>query len=63
MKYVATVEIEFETEGDPLVTIHRFMRKTHHVEVNRRADGKWTRESHGGFVEHYHIVEQPRELK
>ena len=62
MKYVATVEIEFETADDPLEHLHHLMRKTHHIEVDRSIDGKWTRESSSG-VEHYHIVEQPKELK
>ena len=50
MKYVATVEIEFETKGDPLEVLRHIMEKS-------RLQGP------GSYVDHYHIVEQPRELK
>jgi len=46
MKYLAVVEIEYETIGDPLDDLHRILE---------RAALK--------TQEHYHIVEQPRELK
>ena len=45
MKYVATVEIEFETDGDPLEALHRVILAPTEDAV------------------HYHIIEQPRELK
>ena len=52
-KYVATVEIEFETDGDPLEALHRVMRRM----IKLRSYHRYRE------AEHYHIVEQPRELK
>ena len=51
MKYVATVEIEFETKDDPLETLQRLM---HLTGIEWRDDKE---------REHWHIVEQPKELK
>ena len=56
MKYVATVEIEFETDGDPIDRTHTLM----HRALNLSS-------AHKNLppvkAEHYHIVEQPKELK
>ena len=52
MKYVATVEIEFETECDPLEALQHIMQL---------ARGYY--DQLGGYADHCHIVEQPRELK
>lgn len=54
MKYLATVEIEFKTDGDPLEELHHIMRG--------KSQSSWNIERQR-FVEHYHIVAQPRELK
>ena len=60
MKYVATVEIEFETDDDPLERLQLIMNRTGWVRVGN----EWRRSAGAGpYAEHYHIVEQPRELK
>ncbi len=48
MKYVATVEIEFETDDDPLDVLHHLMHGL---------------DDDPPVIDHYHIVEQPKELK
>ena len=52
MKYVATIEIEFETDDSPLEKLHLIMEKV---------VGRFVMSGH--YAEHYHIVEQPKELK
>ena len=60
MKYVATVEIEFEAEGSPLERLQIIMNRTGWMRVGNG----WKRlPGAGPYAEHYHIVEQPKELK
>ena len=60
MKYVATVEIEFETDDDPLETVHYIMGRTGWMLVGN----KWKRLTGAEpYAEHYHIIKQPEELK
>ena len=57
MKYIAAVEIEFETKGDPLETLQHIMQL---------AKGDYDQSPSirlGGYADHCHIIEQPRELK
>lgn len=51
-KYVATVEIEFKTAGDPLEALHRVMRRTTKLRSYHLYRS----------VEHYHIVEPPKAM-
>lgn len=62
MRYIATVEIEFETNVDSMMILGNILYE---------GFGKWRDERHlGGLsppsmgtAEHYHVIEQPREVK
>ncbi len=60
MQYVATVEVEFETDAaDPLETLQRIMNRTG-WELGKHT---WVRMTgKGPYAEHYHILKQPREM-
>ncbi len=52
MKYTATVEIEFETDVDPLMILHNIMGE---------GFSRWQDPAPSmGEAKHYHIIEQPR---
>jgi hypothetical protein len=60
MKYRAVVEIEFEAEGDPLEPLQRIMNRTG-WEV--KGLSHWVRlTGEGPYADHYHILEQPKEM-
>lgn len=52
MKYVATIEIEFETDKDPMEVLHILARRTTTDIV-----------FDGSNADCYHIISQPRETK
>lgn len=59
MKYVAVVEIEFETDdGDPINRVHDLM-----LRVLFLSSAHTNVPPPGIQAEHYHIIKQPRELK
>ncbi len=59
MKYIANVEIEYETEGDPLETLQLILNRVGWERVGT----KWVRLTGAGpYAEHYHILMQPKAL-
>jgi hypothetical protein len=61
-KYIVTVEIEYETDGDPLEALHHMMLLAK-GERDQTGGDQMGGDQMGGYADHYHIVEQPRELK
>ena len=58
--YVATVEVEYDTESDPLETLQLIMNR---VGWKRVKDSHWERlKGEGPYADHYHILQQPREI-
>ncbi len=55
MMYVATIEVEFETPCDPADALHHILRKIQWPTVGTRDHG-------GGYVEHYHLLGEPKEI-
>ncbi len=62
MNYLATVEIEFETtDDDPLETLQRILNRT--TGWGLVGLSHWERlKGDGPYAEHYHILQQPREM-
>ena len=72
MKYVATVEIEYEFQPSFFVGVDKVRKSTPletlKIIMNRtgwklKGLSHWVRKTGDGpYAEHYHIVEQPREM-
>ena len=58
--YVAVVEVEYETEGNPLEALQLIMNRTGWTLLGM---SHWVRKTgKGPYAEHYHILKQPREM-
>jgi len=50
MRYVATVELEYETSNDPVVELHYILQPQSSWNIERRR-----------YADQYHVVKPPRE--
>lgn len=51
-KYVATVELVYETTNDPVVELHYILQPQSSWNIERRR-----------YADEYHVVKKPREIK
>ncbi len=59
-KYRAVVEVEYESDGNPLEALQLIMNRTGWELLGL---SHWVRLSgKGPYAEHYHILEQPKEM-